>query len=95
VHTLGVTYEWDENKAQVNLDKHKIDFADAATSFEDEFAIHVPDDEPSEDRFLAIAMDSLGRVLVTAYTWRGDSCRIISSRKPTPREQRMYEGRRQ
>ena len=94
MHTLEVTYEWDEDKAQINLEKHKIDFADAATSFEDEFAIHTRDAEPSEERFLTIAMDSLGRVLVTAYTWRGESYRIISSRKPTPGEQRKYEGPR-
>ena len=87
MHTLEVTYEWDENKAQINLEKHKIDFAEAATSLEDEFAIHGRDNDPSEERFFAIGMDWLGRVLVTAYTWRGDSYRIISSRKPTPRKQ--------
>jgi uncharacterized DUF497 family protein len=45
-----------------------------------------------EDRFVAIGMDALGRILVVVFTWRGDDIRIISARKATPNERRQYEG---
>ena len=47
-----VTYEWDPQKALVNLKKHKIDFADAVGVFEDPLAITVPDDRHEEARFV-------------------------------------------
>ena len=63
--------EWDPEKARLNLQKHGVDFADAATALHDEMAITIPDDDPDEQRFLTLASDALGRVLVMAYTWRG------------------------
>jgi uncharacterized DUF497 family protein len=38
-----------------------------------------------------MGQDALGRVLVVVYTWRGESVRLISARKATPREHRRYE----
>jgi uncharacterized DUF497 family protein len=38
-------------------------------------------------------MDSLSRLLVVIYTWRGDNLRLISARAATPREQLQYEER--
>lgn len=61
-------YEWDPAKAQANLDKHGIDFADAVTALEDETAITVEDDYPDEERFITIGIDALGRILVVVYT---------------------------
>ena len=43
-------FEWDERKAQANLRKHRVDFADAATFFEDERAVTVAEDDPEEER---------------------------------------------
>ena len=42
------------------------------------------------DRFVMMAMDALGRILVIVYTWRGDTIRLISARKATPRERKNY-----
>jgi hypothetical protein len=86
-----VNYEWDPKKAASNLSKHGVDFADAATVFDDENAITMKDDHTDEDRYVSIAMDAMGRVLVMVYTWREDNIRIISARKATPRERRQYE----
>jgi uncharacterized DUF497 family protein len=36
-------FEWDKNKAEKNLAKHGIDFADTATVFEDYNAITIDD----------------------------------------------------
>lgn len=86
--------EWDPEKAKLNLQKHAVDFADAATALHDEMAITVPDDDPSEERFVTLASDALGRVLVVAYTWRGSRIRLISARSATRKERSQYEGKR-
>ena len=49
-------FEWDESKARDNLRKHGVDFADAATVFEDEAALTIPDVVPGEDRYVTLAM---------------------------------------
>jgi hypothetical protein len=90
----GVEVEWDAVKARSNLQKHGIDFADAATALHDEMAITIPDDDPDEQRFATLATDALGRVLVIAYTWRGPHVRLISARRATRKERRQYEGKR-
>ena len=96
MHTLvRVEVEWDPAKARLNLRKHGVDFADAATALHDEMGITIPDDDPDEERFLTLATDALGRVLVITYTWRGPRIRLISARPATRRERRQYEGKRQ
>ena len=84
-------YEWDETKAQKNRRDHGIDFADAATVFEDDLALTALDDASVEERFVTLGMDAMGRLLVVVYTWRGDCIRIISARKATKSERRHYE----
>ena len=90
-----MNYQWDPNKAQSNLDKHNVDFADAVGVFEDAWALTIEEqyvnDEP---RFVTLGMDFLGRVLVVVYTYRGDDIRLISARRATKRQRRTYERRR-
>ena len=83
--------EWDPEKAAANLRKHGVDFADAATALEDPNALSMPDDDPDEERFVTLAMDALGRVLVISYTWRDETVRLISARRATRSERRQYE----
>jgi len=45
-----VEVEWDAEKARLNLQKHGVDFADAATALHDDMAITIPDDDPDEQR---------------------------------------------
>jgi uncharacterized DUF497 family protein len=54
----------------------------------------VPDDDPDKERFVTLATDALGRLLVVVYTWRGAGPRLISARRATPSERRQYEGKR-
>ena len=84
-------FEWDPDKAASNLRKHAVRFAEAVTVFDDDAMLTIPDDDPDEDRFVAIGMGSLGRILVVIYTARGDRIRIISARTATRREQSQYE----
>lgn len=83
--------EWDPHKAVANLRKHGVDFADAVTVLYDHFAVTIPDHQSDEERFVTVGRDSVGRILVVVYTWRGDCVRLISARKATPRERQQYE----
>jgi uncharacterized DUF497 family protein len=87
-------YEWDPAKAAANLAKHKVHFADAALSLEDPRALTMPDpDAVDEERFIALAADPTGRVLVTLFTYAGSNIRIISARRASPGERKRYERR--
>ena len=81
---------WHEPKRQANLKKHGVDFADAVGVLFDELAITIVDENPAEERFISIGVDPLNRILVVAYTWRGDTIRIISARKATAAERKGY-----
>jgi len=85
-------FEWDPDKAKLNIRKHGIAFADAVSVFFDESAITVEDNNPDEVRFATLGLDAFGRVLVVMYTWRGDDIRLISARKATDRERKQYGG---
>ena len=86
-----MSYQWDPNKAKSNDKKHGVKFADAVGVFEDENAITVEDEHESEYRFITIGRDFLRRILVVVYTFRGVVIRIISARKATAREKKIYE----
>ena len=85
-------FEWDPAKAQTNLRKHGVDFADAVVSLEDPNALVVPDpDARDEERYVCLGADPAGHILVTVFTYRGENIRIISARSASPRERRRYE----
>jgi len=53
----------------MNQRKHRVDFADAVTVFTDDQALTMPEEEHiTEERYITIGMDALGRVLVVVYT---------------------------
>jgi uncharacterized DUF497 family protein len=85
--------EWDPEKAAVNVTKHSVDFADAATVLHDEAAITIRDESAGEERFVTIGMDALARVVVVVFTWREDRPRLISARVATPQERKQYEAK--
>lgn len=91
---MSVDYEWDEDKALTNIQKHGIDFADAVSALEDEEALTREDDDPDEDRYITLGLDALERLLVVVYTFRAERIRLISARRATPRERKQYEGER-
>lgn len=84
-------YAWDRAKADANLKKHRIAFADVPPVLGDEDAITVADPHPEEERYVTIGMDDFGRIVVVVYTWRGPgTVRLISARLATPRERNQY-----
>lgn len=86
-------FEWDEEKAEINLKKHGVSFTEAETVWDDYFYVDIYDDEHSveEDRFLIIGESSENRLLIVSYTERENRVRIISARELTPKERRDYE----
>jgi uncharacterized DUF497 family protein len=85
-------FEWDARKAAVKRRKHGIDFADATAVFEDDRALTVADEITAVDetRMLTLGRDAMGRLLVVAYTWRGERIRLISARRAIPSERRQH-----
>jgi len=81
------------DKATANLKKHGLDFADAVGVFEDKHAITIEDkDAEGEQVFISIGLDFFSRNLVVVYTYRHlDTIRIISARKATRKERKIYE----
>jgi uncharacterized protein len=48
-------YEWDSNKARLNMEKNGIDFADATGVFEDESALTLRDPfAEEEERWITV-----------------------------------------
>jgi hypothetical protein len=89
-----VKYDWDPAKAAANFRKHGVRFADAALSLEDPLGRSIPDPDASgERRLICVGADPSGQLLVTVYTPRGRTTRIISSRKASRAERRAYEER--
>ena len=86
-------FEWDAKKAKYNLRKHGVSFEEASSVFNDVLAAYYidPDHSASENRFLTIGTSSQGQLLHVAFTDRGQRIRIISARKPTKREKKLYE----
>lgn len=85
-------FEWD-NKAQINLTKHRVSFDEAKTVFDDPlFLVFTdPDHSIEEQRLIIMGESSQGRLLVVAYTERGEVTRLISAREATRGERRAYE----
>ena len=91
--SLDWHFEWDKQKASSNQAKHGVDFAEAATVFQD-FLAFVFDDElhsQRESRQVIIGHSERNRLLLVCFTARGDAIRLISARKATAHERRDYE----
>lgn len=87
-------FNWDKNKAKINLKKHGVSFEEALTAFDDEEGILFddPDHSQEEQRFLLLGISSQKNLLIVCHCYRGedDMVRIISARKATRRESVQY-----
>jgi len=89
-------FEWDELKSRLNLAKHKISFDTARLIFDDPHALSVQDRTvDGEARWQTLGMIEDAVVVLVAHTYQEEHgeevIRIISARKATPRERRVYE----
>ena len=88
-----MTFEWAENKDRLNQKNHDgISFEYAARVFLDSKRIEMLDEnhsDESEERYNVIGC--VERILFVVYTERGsDNIRIISARRATPKEEKLY-----
>jgi uncharacterized protein len=86
-------FDWDDEKAAINLADHKVSFDEAKAVFDDPLYVdfYDPDHSYDEHRYLIIGESQQRRLLIVSYTERGDITRLISAREATPAERRDYE----
>jgi len=87
-------FQWDAQKARVNLRKHGVPFDEAVTIFYDPLSatFNDPDHSCDEQRFITVGLSSQGRVLAVAHAETRDAIRIISARLATAHERKKHEG---
>ncbi len=94
---MYVRFDWDESKDESNFRKHGVRFETAAQVFRDPYCLMMQDREmDGEERWQTIGMAGGVLLLFVAHTVEDDqdedlSVRIISARKVTPMERRLYE----
>jgi hypothetical protein len=88
-----VRFEWNPAKAARNEARHGVSFKEAATVFGDPLSLVFDDPDHSfdEQRSLIVGQSDQRRLLIIAYTERGDAIRIISARETTRSERETYE----
>ena len=88
-----MNFEWDPKKANANLRKHGISFDEAASVFLDPMAVSGPDPGHSiqELRYVTFGLSRLHRLLAVHHTHRPGTIRIVTARRMTRRERKLYE----
>ena len=90
---MALRFEWDPDKAAMNLRKHRVGFEEASTVVGAPLSITISDPEHGEGefRYVLIGQSQHRRVLVVCHTERGDSIRIVSARRASRREKNEHE----
>lgn len=90
---MNLEFEWDAAKASENLKIHRVSFEEAKSVFNDPLLLTFPDPEHSDEehRSINIGVSSHSRILLVVFTDRKGKLRIISSRKATAKEKKLYE----
>ncbi len=88
-------FEWDEKKAEVNIKRHSVSFADAEETFDDLDSVEFFDKDHSdnENRFNRLGLTQKGLLFIvyTVFDSENDEIiRIISARKATKKEIEIY-----
>ena len=97
---MNYNFEWDFNKAKINLKNHNVSFESASSLFKDINVISIFDEKHSQDeeRWITIGLNEETRTLVVIHTFISIekdeyNIRIISARKATKKEQKTYQAR--
>jgi uncharacterized DUF497 family protein len=92
---MPLIFTWDKKKAASNLRKHRIAFDEAVTIFGDPLLRTVADlrHSASEERFLSVGRTGRKRLVLVAHSESegGNTIRIISARKASAKEAKIYE----
>jgi uncharacterized DUF497 family protein len=82
-------FEWDTEKAARNSRKHGVSFFEAMRAFEDPNGLTAPEKDHS-GRFVLIGLSPRLRLLFVVSTESGERIRIISARRASPRQRKLY-----
>ena len=83
-------FEWDEAKRKSNIKKHGFDFVDAEKVFDGAtFTINDDRFDYGKNRYITLGMLE-GIVIVITHLEEDELIRIISIRKATKNEQKIY-----
>jgi len=88
-----VEFTWDARKDRLNRRKHGISFDTASQVFDDPYHVTTQDREvEGEPRWQTIGMVGAHSIILVAHTAddEDDAMRIISARKATRAERRIY-----
>jgi len=92
----GQLFIWNSIKAKINIEKHGVDFKEAATVFISYSTEYYNDEEHSdvEERFIALGMSKRHNLLMVCHCVRESETiiRIISARKAKKHEQKRLRG---
>lgn len=84
--------QFDPAKNAANIAKHRVSLADGDGVLLDPLALTVEDSTSrGEQRWQTIGVNSFGELMIVVWTNRGSDVRLISVRKPEPKERRDYE----
>lgn len=88
----GVTFEWDDDKADLVYSKRKISFEECCSVMFDERGCTQEDErEYGEQRYITVGMSNQARLLVVVWTQRGDKIRVITAVKPSKTQIAEYQ----
>lgn len=84
-------FEWDNNKNEANIQRHGIDFQDAALIFKAPVLVKADTRKDyREERLVGLGL-LFGAVVVIVFTNRGNITRIISIRRANKYERKIYQ----
>ena len=84
-------FEYDENKSQINKEKHGIDFVEAQNLWQDENALIVQANIIDDEIRYALISIFKNKCYTAIYTLRNEVYRIISVRRCRKNEEQNYE----
>lgn len=94
---MKIRFEWDPEKAERNIKKHRVSFEMATRVFADPFAVVEQDRiENGEHRWQTLGIVDGYLLLLVAHTVLDDEdgsevIRIISARRADPKERKRYD----
>jgi len=90
---VPISFDWDQGNIEKNFKKHGVHHKEAEEVFFNRPLKIFPDRKHSqeEERFLALGITNLKRMLTIIFTIRYDEVRIISVRDQNRKERTIYE----
>jgi uncharacterized DUF497 family protein len=84
-------FEWDDEKAELNFEKHGVSFRWATQVFTSPESVEIDATRAADGEARRKVVGMIGDTLLTVvYTLRGDTRRLISARRANVKEKRWW-----